>query len=168
MNGIRLKISLAALAMGGVAAWAGEKEISIEKLPGPVMAAAKTACPDGVIKEASKEKEDGVVTYELEMMVGETTCDVKIARDGTLLEKEQQVAVKDLPKKVAGTLKRFADIEVKKAELVMEKDEDAFYELDVEISEQDFELKISKQGKILEIEGKKSDEDDEHEEKDND
>ena len=168
MNGNMIKISLAALAIGASSVWAGEKEIEIEQLPAPVLAAAKTACPDGVIKEAAKEKEDGVVAYEVEMMVGNMGCDLKIAPDGTLLEKEQQVAVKDLPQKVAGTLKSFAEATVQKAERVQEKDEAAFYEINVVMNGQAMELKINEAGQIIEVEtkGKKHDdeEDDEHEE----
>lgn len=170
MNKNIMTISLTVFALCIAPVWAEEKEIPMEELPAVVLSAAKTACPDGMIKEASKETDDGVTAYEVEMMVGKLGCDLKISAEGTLLEKEQQIAVKDLPRKVAGTLKKFTDIDVKKAELVQEKDQDAFYELNVEINEQAFELKINKAGKILEIEskGKKHDDDDEHEGDDDD
>ena len=174
MNNTMIKIGIATLAMGTVAAWAGEKEIEADELPVAVLAAAKTACPEGVIKEASMEKEHGVVAYEVEMKTGKTGCDLKIAADGTVLETETQVAQADLPKKVKATLAKFKDIDVEKAELVKEKDQAECYELDVEINDQDFELKISAKGKILELEskGKKHDEDEdddgEHEHGDKD
>ena len=175
MNRTTIKIGIAMLAMGTVAAWAGEKEIEVDELPVAVLAAAKTACPKGVVKEASMEKEHGVVAYEVEMKVGKMGCDLKIAADGTLLETETQVAQADLPKKVKTTLAKFEDIDVEKAELVKEKDEAAFYEMDVEINDQDFELKISEKGKIigLESKGKKKhdedeDDDGEHEHGDKD
>jgi hypothetical protein len=158
-------MGMVTMAMGIATVWAGEKQIKADQLPAPVLAAANEACPDGTIKGIDKEKDDGVVAYEVEMMVGEMSCDLKIAVDGTILEKEQQMAKADLPKPVQATLSNFADIDVEKAELVKEMDKDAFYELDVEISEKAFELKISEKGKILEIEskGKKNEKEDEDE-----
>ena len=149
-----IKIGMAALAMGVVTAWAGEKEIETDQLPSAVLEAAKSTCPDGLIKEAAMEEEGGIVLYEVEMMVGTMGCDLKLAADGTVIEKEQQVAPDALPEKIKATLGMFEELKIMKAEHVEEKDDGVFYELNVMLDGQGVELKISEQGKIIEIEAK--------------
>ena len=155
MNVNYMRLGLVML-LGITPIWIGAHEVDADDLPPAVLSAVKGACPDGTIEEILKEKCDDVMVYEVEMKLGRMGCDLKIASDGTLLEKEQQIAPKELPKKVKATLAKFKELKIRKAERVKEKDEGVFFELDVVLGEQVFELKITKKGMITEIEFKGS------------
>ena len=160
MNRNMIRVGLATLAMGVVTGWAGEKEISIEKLPDAVRATAEKSCPKGIIAEASKEKEKGKVIYKVELKLEEKECELEIAADGTLLETSIEIDAAQLPEKVQESLSIFEDIEIEESAYVQEGDS-TFYELEIEVDEQSFEIEITPAGKITELKAKSKKHDDE-------
>jgi len=172
MNRNRILIGLVVLVTAAAnMASAGEGEHGRknehDKLPAAVLAAVKTACPEGIIKEIELEKEDGQKVYEVELMVGAKSCDLKIAPDGTLVEIERQVDPAELPPKVQATLALFSNSKVVKAEQVQEEGKTSF-EVLLKMNEQSFELELSAEGIILEQELKGHDDDDDDDDEDDD
>ncbi len=145
MNKHMIKVGLAVLAIGAADSWAKERKMDASDLPEAVQAALKAACPKGTIKKVERERG----AFEVEMKVGRMGCDLKIAPDGKVLETETQMKAQKLPEEVKAVLALFDDLEIKKAERV-EVGGKVFYELEVEIDEQNFELKIEN-GKITAI-----------------
>lgn len=150
-----ITVMMVILAMGVVNA---EENIPTSELPAAVAAAVKTTCPDGTIHEVEMEKKDGKVEYEVELMVGKKSCDLKIAADGTVLEIEKQMDLSELPEAVQNTIALFEGAEIEKIEQVQE-DGATSYEVVVELDDEEFELELSKDGKILEMESDDNDKD---------
>jgi uncharacterized membrane protein YkoI len=136
------------LAMGVANA---AENIPASELPAAVSAAVKVICQEGTIHKVEMEKVQGVVEYEVELMVGNKSCDLKIAADGTVIEIEKQMGLKELPKRVQKTIALFISADVEKAEQVQENDTTS-YEVVLKFDEQKFELELSKDGLIQEIE----------------
>ena len=99
--------AVAGFVMLGTLAWADEKKaekISEDKLPKKVMNTIKDRFPEAKIASAEKETEDGKVVYDIELTHKGRKYEMDIQEDGTLIEIEKQVDIKDLPKAVTKAL----------------------------------------------------------------
>jgi uncharacterized membrane protein YkoI len=67
-----------------------EEIIAMEKLPPAVLETVKTESAGGEIKELALETEDGKTFYEVEFEKDGKEHEVKIAEDGTVLERETE------------------------------------------------------------------------------
>ncbi len=67
-----------------------EEILSMEDLPPAVQATVKTESAGGKIKELALETEDGKTFYEVEFEKDGKEHEVKIAEDGTVLERETE------------------------------------------------------------------------------
>jgi len=65
------------------------------KLPAPVAEAVKSECPNCTIAKSTREKENGIVVYDLEFRNGQGEMDV--AADGTIIERETAVPTSRIP-----------------------------------------------------------------------
>jgi hypothetical protein len=90
-----------ALFVLAAAARADEEKIPLDKVPKPVMDAAKKRFPKAEIKGASKETEKDKTVYEVTFKQDGKNIDVTITPDGAITLIEMEVAFKDLPKPVA-------------------------------------------------------------------
>src|SRR4051812_1069756 len=95
----------AALALFVLAAAvrADEEKVPLDKVPKPVLEAAKKRFPKAEIKGASKETDKDKTVYEVTFKQDGKNIDVTLTPDGTITLIEQEVAFKDLPKPVADT-----------------------------------------------------------------
>ena len=126
---------------------AGGDIISAEQLPAAVMTAAKGACPEGTVHQLELDK-NGV--YEVEMLVGDRTCDMKFRADGSVVEIEREVVLTELPLKVQTTLGLYTDLKIIKAEHV-QKGDHIFYEAEVEFNGQVFGFEMEEDGTIFKM-----------------
>ena len=79
--------------------------------------AFKAGYPSAVIKNVSKETEDGKVLYEVESMNGASTLDIVYSPDGTALEIEEGIQQETLPDAVkAAVQKAYPKGKIKTAE----------------------------------------------------
>jgi uncharacterized membrane protein YkoI len=86
-------IGLAVLGMTAWIAWAQseqEKPVSLDQVPAAVKATILKESAGGEIKEIEVETERGKTFYEAEFVRGGKTIEIKVAPDGTLLEKEKE------------------------------------------------------------------------------
>ena len=81
-----------------------EKKVERSALPKAVEKTVAEQSQGATIKGISSETEDGVFEYEVEMTVDGHGRDIAIAKDGTLLEIEDEVAMNTLPANVQGAL----------------------------------------------------------------
>jgi hypothetical protein len=81
-----------------------EKKIERSALPPAVEKTVQAQSQGATIKAISSETEEGVFQYEVEMMVSGHSRDIAIAKDGTLLEVEEEVAMDSLPAAVKTAL----------------------------------------------------------------
>ena len=144
-----------------------EQEISEKEVPAAVLKAFKTAYPNANDIEYTKEKEDGQTVYEIEFELGERELEALYNGDGKLLEVEEEIGLKEVPAAVLNQLKKeFKFYEIEGVEKVS-KDKQIYYELEVEIiennQEKEFERLYSEDGKLIKrkIKEDENEEDDE-------
>jgi uncharacterized membrane protein YkoI len=138
--------------------WADEEKIDPSKLPEKVVAAVKEKFPDGKIVRASKEKEGGETIYEVALKDKDQNVSMDVKEDGTIVEIEKEIKVKDLPEAVTkGLEEKYPKAKFKKAEEVIKKDKLEYYEVIVVTEDKkQFEVQVNAEGKVLK-EGTKKD-----------
>src|SRR5262245_57399460 len=98
--GLLLLITAAAPSAG-----TKEEKITADKLPKKVMDAVKSWFPEPEFTSLTKETTGTKVIYDLEFKYKGRKYEMDIKEDGTVLEIEKEVAVKDLPQAVTTALK---------------------------------------------------------------
>jgi uncharacterized membrane protein YkoI len=118
-----------------------EKKVGRSALPPAVEKTVQAQSQGATIKGISSETEDGVFQYEVEMMANGHGKDIAIAKDGTLLEIEEEVAMNTLPANVQSALTaKAAGAKITKVESLTKKGKLVAYEAAT--------LKGSKKGEI--------------------
>ena len=108
---------------------AQEKKVDRAKLPAAVEKTVQEQSKGSTIKGISSEIEDGVFQYEVEMTAVDHSKDIAIAKDGTLLEIEEEVAFASLPANVQSALTaKLAGAKITKVESLTKKGKLVAYE----------------------------------------
>jgi uncharacterized membrane protein YkoI len=166
-GGLTVRTLQFALALLAGLFWAGagrsdEEKVDLDKLPAKVKGAVQKEFKDAEFVSASKEKEDGKLLYEVRIKVKGQTVEVTTTEDGEVVEVEKEIAVKDLPKAVAGAIsEKYPKAVVKKAEEVTKGGKTAYEVLLDTADKKTLEIKYDKDGKVLETEEKTGKDDDE-------
>lgn len=93
--------------------------------------------------------------WEAEFKMNGKEYSANFTNDGTWKETEQEIKVSELPDAVKKTLeKEFAGYKIEEAE-ISETPQGTFYEVEVEKGKQEFEVLLSKDGKVLKKEEEK-------------
>ncbi len=149
---VSVTLGMCVLATG---ARADEEKIELDKLPKAVTEAIKKAYPDGEMKSAEKEKEDGKEVYEVVVKNKDQTLEITLTPEGKILSVEKEIAAKDLPKAVTDAVDaKYPKATIKKAEEET-KDEKVTYEVLIETADKKIvEVVLDPKGKILKEEKK--------------
>src|SRR5205823_3644134 len=121
----------------------------------------KSKFPKPEITKCTKEKEGGSVVYDIEFKQDGRKCEADIKEDGTMLNFEKEVDLKDLPEAVTkavekkypkSTLKEAMEVtEIKDKKEVMDG-----YEITLQTADKkDVEVVVAPDGKIKEDSGEK-------------
>ena len=106
-----------------------ETKVARSALPKAVEKTVEQQSQGATIKGISSETEDGVFEYEVEMTVDGHGRDIAIAKDGTLLEIEDEVAMNALPAEVQSALTaKAAGAKITKVESLTKKGKLVAYE----------------------------------------
>lgn len=106
-----------------------ETKIERSQLPAAVEKTVQQETQGATIKGFSKERENGVEQYEVETVVDGHTRDMDIAKDGTVLEVEEEVAMSTLPSSVQSSIQARANgAQVTKVESMKKKGKLVAYE----------------------------------------
>jgi hypothetical protein len=120
-------VAVAAVSLTLVAS--AEKKVPRSELPPAVEKTVREQSKGADITGISSETEDGVFQYEIEMTVSGHGRDIAIAKDGTLLEVEEEVAMNNLPAAVQSALTAKAGTaKITKVESLTKKDKLVAYE----------------------------------------
>jgi len=142
---------------------AADEKVPLDKVPKKVTDAVKARFPGAEITSVEKETENGKVVYDIELKQKGTKYEMDILEDGTVVEIEKEIAVKDLPEAVTKALEaKYPKATIKEAmemTKVNGKEEKLYgYELEIVTADKKkLELEIAPDGKILKTE--KSEED---------
>ena len=85
-----------------------EKELTIADVPAAVQAAIKQFAGSSAIEKITKESEDNKVIYEASVKIDGTKQAVEVSADGTVLQTEKTVALKDTPAAIQAAIKKLA------------------------------------------------------------
>ena len=146
---------LAGLLLAVPAACAQDK-LDLDKIPKKVMDALKAKFPKAKIHKWTEEKEGDAVVYDIEFKQGDRKFEADIKEDGTILNFEEEVSVKDLPaavKKAVG--RRYPKAKLKEIMKITEikdrKETRGGYEIVLETADKkEVEVTIADDGKVLE------------------
>jgi hypothetical protein len=122
-----ITVSVTAFAL--TVAASAEKKIERSALPPAVEKTVQAQSKGATIKSFTLETEDGLTSYEAAMVVNGHGRDIEIAKDGTLLEVEDEVALNTLPGAVQSALTaKAAGAKIVKIESITKKGKLVAYE----------------------------------------
>jgi uncharacterized membrane protein YkoI len=131
-------------------ALAQETKIKRSDLPPAVEKTVAEVSKDATVKGFNKEKEDGKISYEVEMVVNGHTKDVQIDPSGAVTEIEEEVAMEALsPEVKAGLTAKAGTGKILKVESLTKKDKLVAYEAQVEKGGKKSEIQVGPNGKPL-------------------
>jgi uncharacterized membrane protein YkoI len=137
------------------------EKVPLDKVPKAVMDAIKGRFPKAEISSVEKETEDGKVVYDVELKSEGRKYEMDIQEDGTIIEIEKEVALKDVPEAVTKALEakypKATIKEVMEVNKVKGKDETPdHYEVTLVTAEKkEIEVTVSLDGKKVKAEGEK-------------
>jgi uncharacterized membrane protein YkoI len=155
--------TLAALILLATVARADDKpeKIAPDKLPKAIMDAIMARFPKAEITSAEKEKEGDKVVYDIELKHEGRKYEMDIQEDGTVLEIEKEIALKDVPKAITEAIEakypKSTVKEVMEVNKVKGKEETPIhYEVTLKTAEgKEMEVIVSLDGKSVKTEGEK-------------
>ena len=114
-------VTVAALFLGlASAALAQDEKVPIDKLPQKVAVTLKAKFPGATITTATRTHENGEVIYDIEMTSGGRKHEMDVREDGSIVNFENEIAIKDLPRPVsAAVIARYPKCTLKEAMQVM-------------------------------------------------
>lgn len=182
-------IAICILLVGGsIALWAtvdndDDEKVPISDVPAAVIAAANSAVPNGEITEVEKEVENGVTVYDVVKVVDGVEYEIEVTEDGVVNEiekggddeaddddddvegEEVEVALSDVPENVIKAAQEAVpEGNIKKVEKEVE---DGMVVYDVEMFVR-YEVEVTADGAVKEIEKGNDDEDDDDADDDDD
>src|SRR5262245_51827112 len=138
---------------------ADEEKVPLDKIPKAVKDALIAKFPKAKIDKCTKAKEGNDVVYDIEFKDGDRKCEADIKENGTFINFEKAIEVKNLPKAVKEAIeKKYPKStmkEIMEETEVKGKDEKiAAYEVVlVTADKKEVEVRVSPEGKILEDTG---------------
>jgi hypothetical protein len=101
-----------------------QEKLDPAKLPQKVSDALKTRFPGAMITQVTKEMENNEVVYDIEMTVAGKKHEMDCKEDGTVVDIQNEIAVKDLPAAVVSAIKaKYPNCTIKEAgEILVVKD----------------------------------------------
>jgi hypothetical protein len=160
------------LALLGAATLSADEGCKKEKakvaLPEAAAKAIKEAFPNAAIAKVKAEDEDGMKVFEVELKIDKAEIEVTVAPDGTIVEIETEVTLKDVPEAAAAVISKAAEgaqiKEIAKEEIRAEVTKDATgvatlkklgtpkiaFEAELVKGDQKGEIEVAADGKIIE------------------
>jgi len=129
---------------------AQERKLKRSELPAAVQQAAAAQTRGAKVRGYSTEKENGQVTYEVEMTMRGHKRDVTLDSAGTVLEVEEQVSLDSLPAAVRTGLRQLAGSgHITKVESLTKRGTLVAYEARVRTGTKRSEIQVGPDGKPL-------------------
>ena len=133
---------------------ADEKELSKNQVPEAVIAAFEKAFPKAKDVEFEQEMFQGKEAYEVEYKENGKEYEFLYSAEGALLQKEEEIDVAKLPKRVVEAIKNaYPKAKIEEAERLMKPDGTLTgYEVEIKTEGKKIELELDDGGKIMPIE----------------
>ena len=138
------------VALNGCAMFS--KEVKLEDVPPGAQSVIKSQTSGGTIDKITRKKEDDKHYYKVKYKKDGRESKLEVDEDGKVLKMEENLEMKDLPPAVKKTVEaKSAGGKIKELELETE-DGKTFYEVEFEKDGKEHEVKIAKDGTVLEYE----------------
>lgn len=122
---------------------------SKDNVPVAVLAAFQKQYPDVKITGVEKEEKNGQTYYEIESKDGRTERDILYSADGKVFEIEEEISVMSLPQRVKEAVnKAYPGSEIDEAEKIT-RGSTVEYEVVVEVGDEEFEILVTADGKLI-------------------
>lgn len=156
-------IWVSVLALWFIACSAQEVTVTEKEVPEPILTAFRDMFPDAKVREFCREVEDGKILYEISFTFEEAEYDVTYTPEGTIDAIEKTISIETLPEEVAKAIKKkLPQSKIYIAEEIIKGDK-IYYEVKVVTAsgkkEKKYELLFSEDGKLIEEEYIKGEED---------
>ena len=139
----------------------GGKDVSLSEVPQAVRATIERELKGIKIDDLERDKDDGKIVYEVDAENDDREIKLKIAEDGTLLEREEEIDEDDLPAAVLSAVKKsVGDIDFDDIEKRFVRGRKTIYRIKGDKGNLEIELKIAEDGTILDKDVKREDDDD--------
>lgn|SRR5262245_5249699 len=144
------------LSLPAAPARAQDEKVDLDKIPEKVMATLKAKFPGAKITAATKAKENNETIYDIEMTKDGKKCECDLKENGTIVNFENEIAVKDLPTAVVKAVQaKHANCKLKEAMVTMVikdgKDVIDGYEVLIDTADnKEVELTVSPDGSKIE------------------
>jgi uncharacterized membrane protein YkoI len=143
-----IAVSVTAFALTVVAS--AETKIERSALPPAVEKTVQSQSKGAIIKGFTTETEDGVFHYEVQMTVNGHGRDISIAKDGTVMEVEDEVSLDTLPAAVQSALTaKAAGAKIAKVETIAKKGKLVAYEAATQKGTKKGEIQVGPNGEKL-------------------
>jgi len=141
---------LAACGYLATSARAQERKLALKDLPAKVRVAVDRESAGATVKGFSTEKENGITTYEAELVVDGRGKDISMDANGNVLEVEEQVSMDSLPESVRNGLTAAASGgTIRKIESLTKKGKLVAYEAVVTTGKKRHEIQVGPNGEKL-------------------
>ena len=136
-------------------------DVSLSEVPQAVRTLIERETKGFDIDDIERDKDDGKIVYEVDAENDSGEMKLKIAADGTLLEIEQEMGPENLPEAVRNAIKKsFGEVYFEDIEKRYRKGSVIVYRIEAETDELKIDLKIAEDGKIIDKEVDRRDDDD--------
>jgi hypothetical protein len=130
MRTLTVLLPVVAITAASAIAQENGKSLPLNSLPPTVQKTIQDNLKGAAIKSIGKEKEDGVVQYEVETMLNGKSRDFDVDTKGNLLEVEEATTMDTVPAAAkAAMMKKVADGQVTSVETVTKTGQAAMYEV---------------------------------------
>ena len=127
---------------------AGE-DVSLSELPQTVRATVESQTKGFKIDEIERDDDDGKIVYEVKTD-GDNDMTIKIAEDGTLLEREEELDAKDLPATILNSVKKmFGDVDFEDIEKGYRSGRGTIYKIEIEKDKLRVDLEMKEDGTVV-------------------
>ena len=134
-----------------------EDNLTIDQMPGPARAALLKLAGGAKIIEVEREREHGVLVYEVEWIKDSRQHEAAVTADGALLELEETIPVKEAPAAVRAAIAKHFPANTR---VVVEKTMIVVYEVEAKVDGKEKELLIFPTGRVHEEADDDEDDDD--------
>jgi uncharacterized membrane protein YkoI len=143
---LRFTAIVAVLVLSGVGSG---KDVSLSELPEAVRVTIERELKGVEIDDIERDEDDGKIVYEVETD-GDADIKIKIAEDGTLLQKEEELDTKDLPAEILNAVKKiFGDVDFEDIEKEYRSGRGTIYKIEVEKDKLRIDLEMKEDGTVV-------------------
>jgi len=136
------------------------KDVSLSDVPQAVRATIERELKDAEIDDLERDKDDGKIVYKIEAK-GDNDIKMRVAKDGTLLRKEEELDPEALPAAVLDAIKKtFGDMDFGDIERNFRVGRKSIYKIEGDKGDRQIDLEIAEDGSIVRKRVKRRNDDD--------